>query len=76
MNENKTNQELTIEIVSTIGAWFLSSLFIWLGWKVLVTHFGLPYLTYWEIFFMRVGFGSIMKMAMKIKKILNLEDYI
>lgn len=61
MNENKTNQELTIEIVSTIGAWFLSSLFIWLGWKVLVTHFGLPYLTYWEIFFMRVGFGSIMK---------------
>lgn len=70
MNENKANQELATEIVSAIGGWFLSSLFIWLGWKVLVAHFGLPYFTYWETFFMRMGFGSIMKI---FQRFFNLE---
>lgn len=58
MNENKTNQEIIITI-SNVCVWFLSSLFIWLGWKVLVAHFGLPYFTYLEIFAMRMGLSSI-----------------
>ena len=61
MNENKTNQELAVETLANIGGWFLYAFFIWLGWKVLVAHFGLPYFTYWEIFGMRMGFACILK---------------
>lgn len=53
-----TNTKINIDITG-ICMWFLSSLFIWLGWKVLVAHFGLPYFNYLEIFFMRMGLGSI-----------------
>lgn len=65
MNENKTNQELASETLAAIGGWFLYAFFIWLGWKVLVAHFGLPYFTYWEIFGMRMGFASILKIFQK-----------
>jgi hypothetical protein len=61
MNKNKTNQELAVEILTIISGWFIYAFFIWLGWKVLVTHFGLPYFTYWEVFAIRMGFGSILK---------------
>lgn len=65
MNENKTNQELASETLAAIGGWFFYAFFIWLGWKVLVAHFGLPYFTYWEIFAMRMGFASILKIFQK-----------
>ena len=65
MNENKTNQNITITL-SNIGVWFLSSLFIWLGWKVLVAHFGLPYFTYLEIFAMRMGLDGLASIFRKV----------
>lgn len=55
-----TNTKINIDITG-ICMWFLYAFFIWLGWKVLATHFGLPYFTYWEIFGMRMGFASILK---------------
>lgn len=59
-----TNTKINIDITN-ICVWFLSSLFIWLGWKVLVTHFGLPYFNYLEIFAMRMGLGSFVNIFRK-----------
>lgn len=53
-----TNTKINIDITG-VCVWFLSSLFIWLDWKVLVAHFGLPYFNYLEIFFMRMGLNGI-----------------
>mgnify|MGYP004581920037 CR=1 FL=1 len=59
-----TNTKINIDITN-ICMWFLSSLFIWLGWKVLVTHFGLPHFNYLEIFAMRMGLGSFVNIFRK-----------
>lgn len=61
---NKTTTKINIDITN-ICMWFLSSLFIWLGWKVLVAHFGLPYFNYLEIFAMRMGLGSFVNIFRK-----------
>jgi hypothetical protein len=61
---NKTTTKINIDITN-ICVWFLSSLFIWLGWKVLVAHFGLPYFTYLEIFAMRMGLSGVMSIFRK-----------
>lgn len=62
-----TNTKINIDITG-ICMWFLSSLFIWLGWKVLVAHFGLPYFNYLEIFFMRMGLVSIVSIFHQYEK--------
>lgn len=63
-----TNTKINIDITG-ICMWFLSSLFIWLGWKVLVAHFGLPYFTYLEIFAMRMGLDGLASIFRKKKEV-------
>ena len=63
-----TNTKINIDITN-ICMWFLSSLFIWLGWKVLVAHFGLPYFTYLEIFAMRMGLDGLVSIFRKKKEV-------
>lgn len=63
-----TNTKINIDITG-ICMWFLSSLFIWLGWKVLVAHFGLPYFTYLEIFAMRMGLDGLVSIFRKKKEV-------
>lgn len=63
-----TNTKINIDITG-ICMWFLSSLFIWLGWKVLVAHFGLPYFTYLEIFAMRMGLDGLVSIFRKRKEV-------
>lgn len=63
-----TNTKINIDITG-ICVWFLSSLFIWLGWKVLVAHFGLPYFTYLEIFAMRMGLDGLVSIFRKRKEV-------
>lgn len=68
--KTSTNTKINIDITN-ICIWFLSSLFIWLGWKVLVAHFSLPYFNYLEIFFMRMGldgFASIFRKRLVVKQ--------
>lgn len=61
----KTSTKINIYVIG-VCMWFLSSLFIWLGWKVLVAHFGLPYFNYLEIFFMRMGLNGIVSIFRKV----------
>lgn len=63
-----TNTKINIDITG-ICMWFLSSLFIWLGWKVLVAHFGLPYFTYLKIFAMRMGLDGFASIFRKKKEV-------
>lgn len=63
-----TNTKINIDITG-VCMWFLSSLFIWLGWKVLVAHFGLPYFTYLEIFAMRMGLDGLVSIFRKKKEV-------
>lgn len=63
-----TNTKINIDITG-ICMQFLSSLFIWLGWKVLVAHFGLPYFTYLEIFAMRMGLDGLASIFRKKKEV-------
>lgn len=67
MIKRKDNWNINIDL-TPICIWFFSSLFIWLGWKVLVAHFGLPYFTYLEIFVMRMGLDGFLSIFRKAHK--------
>lgn len=59
-NTEKTTSEKLGEFFGLIGACFLSAAFMLWGWNVIARYCNLPQLTYWEVFAIRMGFGSIM----------------
>ena len=59
--DNTTTKNLAAIFVQ-ICIYFISALFIWWGWNVLTPHLNAPLFDYWEIFAMRMAFGSIVAM--------------
>ena len=61
----KTKKELVCgrigEFLGRVGGWFLSALLIWWGWNVLAPHINLFTLGYWEVFAIRMGFSSVIR---------------
>lgn len=65
MNTNfdaKKKAELIGTFIGKIIVVFLHSAFILWGWNVIAPRLNAPLFTYWEIFAMRLAFGSIIKM--------------
>lgn len=65
MNTNfdtKKKAELLGTFIGKIIVLFLHAAFIMWGWNVIAPLLGAPVFSYWEIFAMRLAFGSIIKM--------------
>lgn len=56
------------ELLSTIGSWLLSTLFIWWGWNVLAYYLNLFILGYWEVFAIRMAFACILGIIVRTFK--------
>jgi hypothetical protein len=53
--------------IGRIGTWFLTAAFIMWGWNVVAPHLNAPLFDYWEIFAVRMAFGSIATIFCKNK---------
>ena len=58
-NKEKSIAKEVGSIVGTIGGWFLSSAFILWGWNTIAARTSLPFVTYWEVFAVRMAFSSM-----------------
>lgn len=78
-NKRKMNEKMkenVSKVSKSVVVLFLTPLIIKAGWNVLVYHFNLPVLTYWEIFWIRWGLSAFIRTITnfnKKEKVINID---
>lgn len=66
--KNTTMIDTIAEFVGYVGATFISAVLIMWGWNIVAPHLNAPQFGYWEVYAMRMGLQSFIKLFKNNKK--------